>query len=122
MGRASARASAPVTDATNHLSRISVHDVVAHPIRLVLPLALRLDESGLDQLLDVVGDGAFGDRKSVAERLVGALERRADRLEHGEPPRIGERLRNALELSGGERGRAGWWIHGFMTIELLVGR
>ena len=69
----------------------------------------------------MVGDGRLRHGKTVAERLVGALQRRADRLEHGEPPRIGERLRDALELSGGELGRRGWRIHGFMTIELRVG-
>src|SRR3954469_25342146 len=117
----SARPCAPLSDATNHFSRVSVHDVVAHAVHLVLPLALRLNEPGLYQLLDVMGDGPFRDGEAVAERLVGALELRADRLEHGEAPRIGECLGDALELAGGEIGRTGFGSHGFITIELLGG-
>src|SRR5215207_2925609 len=69
----------------------------------------------------MMGNGCLGDGEVVAERLVGALERGADGLQHGEPPRIGERLGDALELSGDELDGGSRRIHGHMTIELLVG-
>src|SRR5690606_162407 len=83
----------------------------------VLAVALGLDEPGLDQLLEVVRDRRLGDRELVAEGLIGALVLGGDDLEDGEAARVGERLRDALELTGRElTGCSGWHVHSFMIV------
>src|SRR5690606_2811357 len=67
----------------------------------VLAILLGLDQSGRDQLLHVVRNGRLRNREELTQLLVrAAVIGLCDLLQQTEPPRIGERLGDALELSG----------------------
>lgn len=90
-------------------------DHAGHHARMhVLPVTLRRHEARLVQLLEVMRDRRLGHRELIADRLVGTLVAgRGDGPQDGEAARIGQRLRDALELTGRElTGLSGWHVHG----------
>lgn len=69
-------------------------------IKHELPVAAGLHQSGARQLLEVMRDGRLPHRKAAAESLAPDLALPRDVLEDLEPPRVGERFRDSLELLG----------------------
>ena len=68
----------------------------------ILPFAARLDQSGADQLLDVMRDRRFGNGKLFPQLGASALPLARDNLEDGHAPRIRQRLGDQLELLLGQ--------------------
>src|SRR5690606_97799 len=97
--QASPHGSRRASDPAGELGGVGLDHAGDDPGMDVLPLALRLDEPGLDQLLQVMRDGGLGDGEPRAELLVGALLAARDGLEQREAPRVGEGLCDALELT-----------------------
>src|SRR5690606_33284772 len=102
----------------HQLGRVGLDHPRPHTRPHALPVALRLDEAGLYQLLEVVRDGGLRHRHLVADTLIHAIALRVrDRLQDAEPPRIRERLGDALELARLETGVLLGDAHCTTTIE-----
>jgi hypothetical protein len=70
------------------------------PVVHELPIAPRFDQTSASQLLQVVRDRRLPHREAPAEMLAADLGLLRDMLEDFEPPRIGKRFSNTLELLG----------------------
>ena len=99
------------------LGRIGAEDVA--PDFAVEKLAgfARIHQSRAYQLLDVVRDRGLGYRELVPQALTRAAIFRGDGLEQRHAPRIGQRLRNELELPARDSKCLGC-MHSSMIIEL----
>ena len=86
--------------------RVRLHDLAADPVADVLPLALRLDEPGLHQLLQVVRDRRLRHRELLTERLIRALP---GSCRSSPASRTGAGPRGPWRSARTGRGRAGPW-------------
>jgi hypothetical protein len=108
------------------LYRVRLQHSPANKAMEVLALAASLDDTGSDQLLDVVGDRSFGHRELVSQMLAGAAFLVRDGLEHRYSAGVSQRLGDELELTGcqgGPRERIGAHeLDSYLTDEIMSSR
>jgi hypothetical protein len=87
-----------------------------------LAVAMGLDQTGTNELFDVVRNSRLGYGKLLPEPLTGTLALPADDLEHLHAPGIGQSFGNELEfLIGQPRLTGSGLFHSSMVIELSYG-
>lgn len=90
------------TGAAQELSGIRFQYLPPYLALKVLPFPARLDQSGADQLFDVMRDRRFGNRKLFPQLRASAFPLAGDDLEDRHAPRIRQRLGDQLELLLGQ--------------------
>lgn len=109
----------PPARAPQELGGISLEHLATDFTMEELPVSMSFDQSGANQLFDVVRDGGFGYRELLPKPGAGAFLFAGDDLQHLHAPGVREGLGDEVELFIGQlRPLCNRFFHSSIVIEL----